>query len=158
MTQAAFTTGIAALLADATFDAAVRALLPAGVATPLPVLIGNRQVQTLAGQFPACWVVEQGDGRAAALEDDSGRALGGCVQEFEADLLIALVWTDQDPDTAAAAKQALPTLTAQLLLRNPQPGGIGGAWLAEWQSDRGGRHPTQVWGASIAGFYQIPRA
>ncbi len=159
MTQAAFTTGIVSLLNEATFDAAVRALLPAGAVTgAIPVLLGNRRVEQIASQYPACWVVEQGDGRVSPIADETGLTIGGALQQFEGAILISLVWIEQEPAAAVTAKQALPTLVTQLLLRNPQPGGISGAWLDTWQSDRGGNAPVQVWGASIAGTYQTPRA
>lgn len=154
----AITTSIAAALtSDATFVAALQALLPNLTAAP-PALLANRPTTEVARQYPACWVVEQGDGAAEPVTDDTGLTLGGCEAQFRAELLLALVWTDQDVDTAGAARRALPALVAQLLMRHPSPGGATTVWLEAWESDRGGRHPTQVWGCRIAIIYAVPRA
>ncbi|MDR3389926.1 MAG: hypothetical protein P4L92_23055 [Rudaea sp.] len=151
-----FASGIAALLTgDATFVAAIAALLGAPVTT---VLRGNIPVSQIpAGSYP-CFVVEQGDGKAAPTANTmDSQTIGLAMSSFESDVLVSLIWTDQNPATAAITRGKLPTPFAQLLMRNPQPGGIDGAWLGEWQPDRGVNHPTQIWRGVIAGNYTITK-
>lgn len=154
------------------FDAAVVALLKADTAllalvlpligaTSIHVLEANKPIQSItAGSFP-CWAVEQGDGQAQSISnagDDEGMTIGHAQQQFSSSLELALVWKENDPAKAKAARAQLPAAVAQLLLRNPQPGGIAGAWLESWQPDRGGLHPLHVWRCVIRGEYSISRA
>ncbi len=69
-----------------------------------------------------------------------------------------LVWKESDPDKAGDARADLPVLLTQLMLRNPQPGGIDGATLTQIQPDRGGNHPTQIWRALIEGDVTFMKA
>lgn len=159
MSAADFDAGMVALVkTDAVFVAAVLALI--GGAS-VHVLEANTPIASIpAGSFP-CWTVEQGDGAAASISnagDDEGMTIGHFEQHFSSTLELALVWKDNDRARAKAARMQLPTIMAQLLLRNPQPGGIAGAWLASWIPDRGALHPLQVWRCTIRGEYSISRA
>lgn len=159
MSAQAFDAAIVALLkTDAVFLAAVLGLLGA---TAMQVLEANTPIASIpAGSFP-CWAVEQGDGVAQSIGnagDDEGMVIGHAEQQFSSTLELALVWKDNDRARAKAARAQLPSAMAQLLLRNPQPGGIAGAWLESWQPDRGGMHPVQVWRCTIRGEYSVLRA
>lgn len=154
-----FADGVAELLVnDSTFAAAVAALIGQNVTT---VLRANQPIEQIpSGKFP-CWVIEQGEGRSASISndgDDDGLTIGGYEQSFESELLVSLVWKQQDRDDAAVVRADLPELMAQLFLRNPQPGGIVGAWLDSWESDRGALHPTHIWAASLRGHFVIHRS
>lgn len=153
-----FADGVATLLvSDATFSAAVAALVGQTVTT---VLRANQPIEQIPhAKFP-CWVIEQGEGRAVGIsdDDDDGRVIGGWSQSFESELLVSLVWKQQDRETAADVRADLPELMAQLFLQNAQPGGIVGAWFDSWESDRGALHPTHIWAASVRGQYVINRS
>lgn len=153
----AFADGIAALLAtDATFSAAITALLGAAITTVLRSNLPTNQIP--AGQYP-CFVIEQGDGRAESTSNnDEYQTIGLAMSSYASDLHVSLIWSDNDRANAASARAQLPTLFAQLLMRNPQPGGIDGAVLSSWMPDRGVNHPTQIWSATITGNYTITRA
>lgn len=157
MSAEAFDDGLRALLTgDATFAAAVTGVL----GTAPQVLRGNPPFQALPpGSWP-CWVVEQGDGNAHAVSESSGAFLtiGAGEAQFQSDVLLALVWKNDDREVAAAQRAKLPALLAQLLLRNPQPGGILAAWLQDWKPDRAALHPVQLWIATVRGIYSIEAA
>lgn len=159
MSGQAFDSAVVTLLkTDAVFLAVV---LPLIGATSMHVLEANTPIAAIpAGSYP-CWTVEQGDGQAQSISndgDDEGMTIGHTQQQFSSTLELALVWKENDRARAKSARAQLPALLAQLLLRNPQPGDIAGAWLESWQPDRGGLHPLQVWRCTIRGEYSIPRA
>ena len=79
-----------------------------------------------------------------------------CGKTFTSTLELALVWKENDRAMARDQRTRLPTLVAQLLMRNPRPGGVD-AWLESWSPDRGGLHPVQVWRATVRGEYITPR-
>lgn len=157
MSAQAFTDGMRALLgSDATLAAAVTTLIGA---QPI-VLRGNQPLgQIPAGQFP-CWFVDQGPGRAAPISEhgDTFITIGSSEQQFESDVLVALVWKENDRERAADQRAQLPALLTQLMLRNPQPGGIVGAWLSDWTPDRAALHPTQLWTATVHGIYAVTQS
>lgn len=152
MSAALFAAAVKDLLVnDTTFAGAVAALLGQSVTT---VLASNQPLEQIPlGQFP-CFIVEQGDGNV--LEDSF--TLGNHEMGFESDLEVALVWQAEDRTQAAAARSALATLFAQLLLRNPTPGGILSAWLQSWSPDRAALYPAHIWSATIRGQYTINRS
>jgi hypothetical protein len=154
MSAADFADGIRTLLTgDATFVAGVRDLIGASPG----VIRGNPPFQTIpAGSWP-CWVLDQGDGIAQAVSEEGGSFLtiGSREAQFQSDLMLALVWKNDDREAAADQRAQLPALLAQLLLRNPQPGGIVAAWLESWKPDRAALHPVQLWTASLRGLYSI---
>lgn len=157
MTPAAFDDAVRALLAsDAVFVPAVCALL----SVPLVhVLEANMPVASIPSDAFPCWVVEQGDGAMSPIVNDGGGGglvIGMAEQQFASTLELALVWKEQDRAHARDQRTRLPTLVAQLFMRNPQPGGVD-AWLESWSPDRGGLHPAQAWRATIRGEYITPR-
>lgn len=153
-----FRNAVAALLTgDATFSAAVNTLLGQTVAT---VLNTNMPLGEIPSGLYPCWVIELGDGAAAAISnnDTAIQTIGLAQQTFVNDLYLALVWGEQDRDKAADARATLPVLLTQLLLRNPMPGGIDGATVTAFQPDRGGNHPVQIWRATVSGDLTFARA
>lgn len=154
MSAQAFADGIRALLTgDATFSAAITALIGAQPG----VLRGNAPFANIpAGSYP-CWVVEQGNGNAQPSSEggDTFLTIGTREGSYQSDLGVALVWKNNDREAAADQREQLSALFAQLMLRNPQPGGITAAWLEGWTPDRGALHPTQLWVATIRGLYSI---
>ena len=159
MSAADFDTGVVALItSDATFVNGVLALINAAAYF---VLDANTPIDQIpAGSFP-CFVIEQGDGATQAISnagDEFGLTIGHGEQQFSSTLSCALIWKDQDKARAKTARKEMPTLAAQLLMRNPQPGGIAGAWLESWQPDAAVSHPLQVWRFTVRGEYTIPKA
>ena|SRR5690242_18094817 len=154
MSPADFANALRALLTDdVTFAAGVRDV----IGTAPCVIRGNPSFQQIpAGQWP-CWVIEQGDGEANAVSEGGGSFLtiGAREAQFQSDLMLALVWKNDDREAAADQRALLPALLAQLLLRNPQPGGVLAAWLQAWKPDRAALHPVQLWTATIRGIYSI---
>jgi hypothetical protein len=154
MSAQAFADGIRALLTDdATFTDAIAALIGAAPG----VLRGNVPFSAIpAGSYP-CWVLEQGDGKAQTSSEggDTFLTIGTRESSFQSDLGVALVWKNNDREIAADHREQLPKIFAQLLLRNPQPGGITAAWLEGWTPDRAALHPTQLWVATLRGLYSI---
>ena len=153
-----FRTAIAALLiGDATFSAAVNALLGQTVSTVLNSNMPTTEIPS--GMYP-CWVVELGDGQSASISNNEtvAQTIGLSQQTFTNDLYVVLVWGEQDREKAAQARATLPVLLTQLLLRNPMPGGIDGAAVTAFQPDRGTNHPMQIWRATISGDLTFTRA
>jgi hypothetical protein len=154
MSAAEFANGVRSLLTDdVVFAAGVRDL----IGTTPSVLRGNPPFQQIpAGQWP-CWVLEQGDGNAHAVSEEGGSFLtiGAREAQFQSDLMLALVWKNDDREAAADQRAQLPALLAQLMLRNPQPGGVLAAWLEGWKPDRAALHPVQLWTATLRSIYSI---
>ena len=152
-----FAEGMASLVVnDAIFAGAIVALLGQSVSNVLTSNIPIEQIPS--GQWP-CWAFEQGDGQNTDLgEGGPSVTLGNGEQHFEQDLYAALIWKDQDRERAARARQDLPKLFAQLLLRNPTPGGIFSAWLDSWAPDRAATHPSHIWVATVRGQYITQRS
>ena len=157
MTAALLASGVATLLADEiTFQADIDELLGFPVSN---VLTSNRPLAQIPANLFPCFVIEQDDGEASSAETDGdeGLTIGCGEQTFRSRLLVSLVWTDQDNDRAGVARATLPEIFTRLLLRNPQPGGVLGAWLSQWQPDKGVNHPLQIWRATITSHYTVTR-
>lgn len=160
MSAANFASGIKTLLStDATLQAALTTLLGFGVTR---VLTGNQPWNTIPSDLWPVWLIEQGDGFAGSITNDGsdidGLTIGHHRAGFNSELDIALLWTNPDRESAAAQRGALPTLIAQLMLRNPAPGGVSLARLERWQPDQGVNHPRQIWIATLRAEYPIFRS
>lgn len=145
----AFTDAVRDLLtADATFVAEVAACLGAPVSN---VLRANTPWAAITAQQLPCYVMEQGDGQASNWSggDDSGLTIGHQQQAFASELDVCLLWNEPSRDNAADQRAQLPAIFARLLMRNPQPGGVSGAWLQQWVPDQGVMHPRQCWVARL---------
>lgn len=156
MSARAFKVAVATLLAT---DAQLQADLTAVLGAPVTrVLVTNQPWSQIPSDLYPCWIVEQGDGRAASIVNDGtdSLAIGGGRQDFESTLDIALLWSQPDREAAADVRSALPEILVRLLLRNPQPG-VPQAWLQGWQPDQGINHPRHLWTAEILGQYRIRR-
>ena len=160
MTARAFADGMATLLAsDAILQADITALLGYGVTR---VQRAAQDWKTVPPDAWPTWMMEQGDGFAAALlndgSDTEGLTIGSSRASFHSELDIVLLWSEPDRERAFNARAELPRILAQLLLRNPMPGGISHAWLKTWQSDQGINHPKQIFVATLHGEYAIHRS
>lgn len=147
----------ALLRADVQLNAALASVLQQPV---LNVLASNMPVASIPTDMQPCWIIEQGDGITESLSNDTsdgGLVIGLSQQQFGSDIEIALLWQEQDREAAARQRSLLPTLIAQLMLRNPQPGGIDFAQLTGWEPDRGIHHPQHIWRATLRGQYVIQR-
>lgn len=151
----AYTDAIAALLVnDATFVAAITALLGEPVTR---VIRSNTPWANINAADLPCFVIEQADGNASAWGTGAatGLTIGHGQQDFESNLDVCLLWNQQDRETAGDQRAQLPDLFVQLMLRNPQPGGIAGAWLQQWVPDQGVLHPRHCWAARIRAEFTI---
>jgi len=155
MAVKAFTDAMANLLVnDATLAAALLALLGKPVTQVIRSNVPWEQIPRT--QLP-CWVIEQGDGQASnwGTGSEPGLVIGHRSQCFTSELDICLLWDEASRDNAADQRAQLPELIGQLMLRNPEPGDVSGAWLQQWQPDQGVRHPLQCWAARIRAEYVI---
>ena len=128
------------LTQDATFTAALEALeLGSTGAEAVPKVLRSMRPPRSIGQehFP-CWVMEVGD--IATTE----RAVGSCHQEAQRELLLALVWHQQDHDAAFDQREALWPLLVSLFLRNPAPDGQSTVHVDAMATDRSANHPTHI--------------
>ena len=155
-----FTAGVLALIGgledplqppDQTFLDEMEAL----IGSAPKVRTSNVPVEQIPSQELPCLVVEQGDGQTQSITEGSSQFMdiGGYEQQFSSTLAIALVWRDQDRTRAFEARTRLPEIFARLLLRNPTPGGVAGAWLTRWEPDRAVNHPLHIWACEIRGDY-----
>lgn len=159
MSADAFANGVATLLAtDVTLQTELALLLGASVTR---VIRGNVPVQSIPSDQWPCWIVEHANGKAESITqgggDADGLVIGGSRQSFASELDIALLWNEADRDRAFAQRGRLPTLLAQLLLRNPSPGGTSLAFLRSWQPDQAIHHPQHLWQCVLQGEYVIRR-
>jgi hypothetical protein len=132
--------GIAALLAgDATFVAELQALglgLNGEAVTP-GVVRSFRPLASLGQEVYPSWVLEPGDAASA------GQAVGSCHQDFQSEVLLGLVWHQQDPDTAYRQRLALLDALVRLFLRNPLVADSPVTVDAQG-NDRAANHPTHI--------------
>jgi hypothetical protein len=153
-----FTDGVHDLLAggDAQFAGDIQQLLGVPVTR---VLRANTPWAQIGANLLPCFVMEQAPGHASGwgTGEESGLVIGHSSQGFESELDVCVLWQQQDREVAADQRAQLPEIFVRLFLRNPQPGGINGAWVQEWMPDQGVSHPTQCWAARIRGNYEITR-
>lgn len=153
----AYTDAIAALLvSDATFTAAITAL----IGTPVTrVIRANTPWEQIGASQLPCFVMEQSPGKASpwGTGDATGLTIGHAEQLFESELDICLLWNAQDREVGADQRAQLPDIFANLMLNNPQPGGVNAAWLQEWVPDQGIRHPLQCWVGRIRAEFVTER-
>lgn len=129
------------LLTEPTFVADIAAL---GLGThgeavaPAKVLRGFRPIGTVGQERYPVWLLDTGDKVSTA------QSVGSHHQEFEDEILLALLWHQQDHDTAVNQRDALLERVVQLFLRNPNPGGIADVWVDAAGNDRGARHPAHT--------------
>lgn len=138
------------LRTDATLAAelALLALGTMGGGAVPSVKEGNQPFQSLGQEHYPCWVLEAGDAEAAPLtaeDDPAGLVIGSHRQGAEIEILLALVWHQQDPATAYQQRLALHGVVTRLLLRNPNLTDTAElAWLAGMNNDRQAAHPLHV--------------
>lgn len=128
------------LLTDAEFlaDMAALSLQTSGPdAAPDEVFKGFRPIASLGQEHYPCWVIESGDDQSVE------EAIGSCHQGFETELLLALVWHQQDRDTAVDQRDGLLPALVHLFLRNPAPADCGIRVDARG-NDRSANHPTHI--------------
>ncbi len=152
--------GIATLLAsDATLQASLTTLFGAPITR---VLKSNQPVASIPPDLLPCWVIEQAPGQAGAIANDGGDVDGLVIghgrQGFNSEIDIALVWTNPDRDSAFNQRSELPEILARLFMRNPQPVGVGLAFLQSWAPDQSIHHPRQIFSCTVRGEYQIYRS
>lgn len=130
----------ALLLTDATFVAAVQALNlgSAGTAATPTLLHAFRPFRSIGQEHYPCWLLEPGDDQSVE------EAIGSCHQTFETEILLALVWHQQDHETAYTQRLALLDELVRLFLRNPRPGDIADTRVDAAGNDRSANHPTHV--------------
>lgn len=159
---------IAALITtDATFTAALVATVASGGAglpqVPTRVL-SNRplaELQQLHADLLPCWVMEPINAAVIPSEgSDFGVTIGAGQQEFRHRIVVSLVWTEIDRDTAYRQRLRIPELLVQLLLRNPTVGlaQCTGCLVTASEPDQGGAHPFQLLSAEITGDVVINRS
>ncbi|RCX32077.1 hypothetical protein [Thioalbus denitrificans] len=143
MSLEAFHAGLKARLLS---DAGLGAWASGHFSRALTAIDGNIPINTLGdGEVPAL-IFELGDGE--------GQGTDGELQDWVADIHIALVWTEPGPSSAFAQRLELPGLLARAIIADPSLGGSGVvARLSAFESDRGANHPTHVMRATVSAFY-----
>lgn len=148
MIETIFTAIKGLLQADEPFLADIRALGlgKIGEEADLTVLGGLRPAAQVPQQkYPAA-LLDLGDSEAEALSNGGSEfsVIGFTQQGMAADILIGLIWHQQDRDTAVAQRLGINAAFVDLFLRHPDPGGAVLAWVRRVDHDRGGVHPTQT--------------
>lgn len=138
----ALKTAVATLLTtEATFVTAMAALgfgTHGELAAPTTVLRSFRPFRTVGQENYPCWIFESGD--IQTIE----QAINSCHQTLETEILFALLWHQQDHDTAADQRDKVVDEVVQLFLRHPCPGDIADTWVDAVGNDRSANHPTHV--------------
>lgn len=164
MTLAAATALSDLLLTEPEFVADMRALKLGrrGEEVVPQVILGNRRFEQLpSSEFPA-WVLDAGDAQGADSANDGGDPAGGVIgthqQDWMTEIELALVWHQQDPDTAVRQRMDLLPALVRLLLRNPGlEGAASYAFVSRAVNDRSGRHPTHAAAFALTAFTTIYR-
>lgn len=142
------------LTTDVAFVAAVRALnLGArGVAATPEVVRGFRDWKKIPQERFPCWVMEPGDSQTTE------QGVGSCHYVQEAEALLALVWHQQDHDTAYNQRLALEDDLSRLFLRNPRPGDIADTIVDASGNDRQANHPFHIVTFRLLSILEVTRA
>ena len=113
-------------------------------AKTLTAVDGNVPVKSLdTGNLPVI-VFEIDDG------DSAGQATGGKRQLFRFGWKLALMWHEEDRAKAFTQRKQLPELLAKaVMVNNTLSGAVGGAWLDDFDPDRGVNHPRHVFRTTI---------
>lgn len=130
----------AMLVADTTFLADLHALtLGSSTDSVTPqVLRAMRPLGSLGQEHFPCWVMEPGD------DETTERAIGSCHQGVQAEILLHLVWHQQDETLAYYQRLDLRAALTALFLRNPCPDGLSAVYVDAQGNDRAANHPTHI--------------
>jgi hypothetical protein len=146
MSLAAFHTNLKALLLA---DAGLSAWATTHFGLALTAVDGNVPVEVIRDDELPALIFELGDGTSTIL-------VGGQRQDAATDLLLALVWHEEDPVAAFAQRTALPELLVQAVMADPTlTGVVDGAWVSSWEPDRNVYHPRHVFRATVRGELAI---
>ena len=128
------------LTTDAQFLADVQALGlgSSGEAVAPKVLRSFRPIASLGQEHFPAWVMEPGD------DETIGRAVGSCHQDLQVEILLGLVWHQQDPDAAYYQRLDMRGPLTALFLRNPSPDGDSTVYVDAQGNDRSANHPTHI--------------
>lgn len=140
MIEAAHDAIAALLIGDAQFVADVKALglgINGEAVTP-KVLRSFRPFGSLGQEHFPSWMLEPGD------DSTFERAVGSCHQGVETEILLALVWHQEDPDTAYRQRLKLRAALTSLFLRNPMVDGDCAVHVDAQGNDRAANHPTHI--------------
>lgn len=153
---------IEALLAgDAPFVADMQALgLGTRNTADVPrLLLSLRDPRQVSQDLMPAFLVEKGDADAEALSNDGSEfsVIGFTQQGMATDVLIGVIWHQQDPALAYRQRMGLETAFVDLFLRHPDPGGTTLAWVRRVDFDRGALHPTQTVLATVRVEYAQQR-
>ena len=139
------------LTTDPEFVAEIRTLgLGSHVDKLVPqVILGNRRFEQLPASDMPAWVLDAGDAEGAdnagGFGDPRGMVIGTSQQDWAVDIELALVWHQQDYDTAVRQRLGVLPALVRLLLRNPDLGDTCAlAMVTRAINDRSGRHPTHA--------------
>ena len=150
MIAAARTALMALMVGDPQFITAMQALNlgSTGAAVTPKCLKGNRRFDQIGAEHFPCWLHDTGDqqpGPASADGDAMGLTINSHQQEWVADIVLSLVWHQQDYDTSVDQTDAIGPALVQLLLRNPSlDDTCDNAYVAEVLTDRNYNHPVHA--------------
>jgi len=115
----------------------------------LVAIDGNVEVERVRPREMPALIFELGN---AELEIE----VGNYSQTAQAEMLLAVVWHEDDPARAFAQRLALPDLMAKAVMSDHVlAGAVDGAWLSKWESDKGVNHPRHVVRFTISGEFTI---
>lgn len=140
---------IAALLTqDALFAQDLTALaLGANNGALVPrVIEAFRTPQQVPQQHYPAFLLEKGDSEAESIGNDGGGfgVIGYTQQSMATDVLIGLVWHQQDHSRAYRQRLGIERAFIDLFLRHADAGGATLAYVRRVDFDRGGLHPLQT--------------
>ena len=128
------------LLNDAEFVADMQALglqTSGAPAAPSMILKGYRPLKAIGQERYPCWVIESGD------DESIEESIGSGFQRFETEILLTLIWHQEDPETSVDQRDGLLPALVRLFLRNPSPADCGIRVDARG-NDRNVNHPTHM--------------
>lgn len=119
--------------------------------TGLTAVDGNVPVKTLAKSKLPALVFELGDG-------DNSEDVGNRIQSPETEMLLAVIWNEQDSGGAFTQRVTLPDLMIQALMVDGTLGGaVSGAWVSGWEPDRAANHPLHVMRFTVTAQYLVKK-
>ncbi len=126
-----------------------------GMVRAASVIRGNRPLVEIAqvhqSRLPV-WVIEPGEAREADITQEGGgepQTIGSHSQGYEIEMLVALVWVQQDTEAAHTQRLRLLDLFPKWALRHASMAGASGIFCRELLPDQGATHPNQTFRAGL---------
>lgn len=132
-------------------DPDIQAFVRDRVGRDLRVIEGTIEIKSIPGNELPALVLEVDNGTASRTAPRT--------TEAETSAIAILVWDEQQRERAFSMRVDLPDLFIRAIMRNQTlrvdgTDGVDAAWVSDWETDRGQKHPRHAWGCRISAIFE----